>query len=278
MTVISTRADCVTVETRIQPYEYHPASVVLTVDGVVQSTIDLDDPSHLIDEYCQHLGFLIDAMAPPKEPVRALHLGAGALAMARYVAATRPRSYQQAVDIDRDLIELVRREAPLAKGTKVKVRIGDAREELSAAPDACYELIIGDMFSGFTTPAHVTSVEFLNQVGRVLRPGGFYAANLCDGGGLAFSKGIVAAAVEMFGDVCVIADSSILNGHRYGNLIMLCAKEKLPLVELRRRVAGTAFPCRVVHGNDLVRFVGGVRPTTDDTASTSLPPPTMRFR
>ena len=67
---------------------------MLLIDGVPQSHVDLDDPGYLEFEYVRRLGHVIDLAAPAGQPLRVLHLGAGALTLARYVAATRPASRQ----------------------------------------------------------------------------------------------------------------------------------------------------------------------------------------
>ena len=90
-----------------------PAAWVLLVDGVAQSHVDLDDPRYLDFEYVRRLGHVIDTAAPPGQQLRVLHLGAGALTLARYVAATRPGSAQLAVDADAALVDLVRRRLPV---------------------------------------------------------------------------------------------------------------------------------------------------------------------
>ncbi|MGH8881676.1 MAG: spermidine synthase, partial [Stackebrandtia sp.] len=191
-------------ETRIVTDDRNRDLKMLAVGNTVQSSIDLSDQANLVDEYTQHLAILLDEAAPAKAPLRVLHLGAGGLALARYVGITRPQSYQQAVDVDAELIAEVRREIPLPKGVKVKVRIGDAREQLAAAPDDCYDIIIGDVFSGACVPKHLTTVEFLTEVARVLRPGGHYAANVCDGKNPRFSRGMAAAMAQVFTDSAVL--------------------------------------------------------------------------
>src|SRR5258708_7579459 len=103
------------------------AAWMLLVDGIPQSHVDLDDPGYLDFEYVRRLGHVIDTAAPAAQPLRVLHLGAGALTLARYVTATRPGSTQLAVEVDAVLVDLVRRRLPL-RG--VRVRIGDARAVL----------------------------------------------------------------------------------------------------------------------------------------------------
>jgi spermidine synthase len=99
----------------------------LLLDGAPQSHVDLADPTHLVFEYIRRMAAAIDLSAPPGEPLRALHLGGGALTLPRYIAATRPGSAQRVVEIDGPLIELVRRALPLPAKANLRVRIADAR-------------------------------------------------------------------------------------------------------------------------------------------------------
>lgn len=262
---------------KIHPVAGMPGCVCLAVDGTTQTTLDLDDPAHLVDEYTGHIAYLLDAAAPPREPLRVLHLGAGGLALARYVAATRPRSYQQAVEVEPEVVALVRRDAPLPKGTKVKIRLGDARQQLSSAPDACYQVIIADLFGGPTVPAHVTTVEFFTEVARVLRPGGYFAMNVCDGGRLQFTRSVTAAVMTVFADTAAVLEPGVQRGRRFGNVVLYGAKGRLPVAELARRAAGANFPSRVLHGRELERFRGGTRPATDADAAPSPTPPAGRL-
>jgi spermidine synthase len=260
-------------ELRIDRDKDRPNLLHLVADEVVQATIDLDDPSYLDAEYMQRIAYLIDAVGEPGKPLRVLHLGAGGLAMARYVAATRPGSYQQAVETNRDLVELVRAEAPLPRGVKVKIRHTDAREAVEAAPEDSYEVIVTDVYAGARVPAHVTSVEFLRQARRVLRAGGHYAVNLCDGGQMRFLKPALAAMYEVWPQVAVMAEPAVLRGRRFGNVVAAATDVELPIAELRRRCAGAAFPCRVLEGTELKEYVGGAPAATDATAIPSPPPP-----
>src|SRR2546423_600544 len=77
-----------------------PGGWTLRLDGTPQSYVDTADPAVLHFEYMRRLGSVVDAAAPAGEPLRVLHLGGGALTLARYVAATRPGSTQQVVERD----------------------------------------------------------------------------------------------------------------------------------------------------------------------------------
>src|SRR6188508_1192212 len=106
----------------------------LDVDGTPQSHVDLDDPTHLHFEYVARMGAVIDRLRMPRQPLTAIHLGAGALTLPRYVDATRPGSRQQVIELEPALVELVRNELPLPRGASIRVRIGDAREGLDRLP------------------------------------------------------------------------------------------------------------------------------------------------
>ncbi|WBO66135.1 spermidine synthase [Streptomyces camelliae] len=250
----------------------------LLIDGAPQSHVDLDDPAYLSFEYQRRLGHVIDLVAPPGKPVHAVHLGGGALTLARYVAATRPRSTQQVVERDASLVQLVRRELPLDPNARIRVRSVDARAGLGKVPDGWADLIIADVFSGARTPAHLTSTEFLDEVRRALQPSGVYAANLADGPPLAHLRGQIATAAARFAELALIADAAVLRGKRFGNAILVASDAPLPLAELTRRAASDPHPARLEHGKPLLDFTGGAVPVTDAAAVASPAPPPSVFR
>lgn len=266
----------------------------LLLDGAPQSYVDLDDPAYLGFEYQHRLGHVIDLAAPPGRPLHILHLGGGALTLARYAAATRPRSAQQVIELDAALVQWVRTELPLEPGRqKIRIRGGDARAGLGKFPEDWADLVIADVFSGARTPAHLTSTEFLHEVRRVLRPDGLYAANIADGPGgrtgtgtgpgaaqrpLAHLRSQVATARAAFAHVGLLADPAVLRGRRFGNGILLAGDRELPVAELTRRAAVDPQPGRVEHGEALAGFTAGAAPVTDATARPSPVPPDGVFR
>ncbi|HET6359960.1 fused MFS/spermidine synthase [Streptomyces sp.] len=260
------------------PDRERPRGWTLLIDGAPQSHVDLDDPVHLSFEYQRRLGHVIDLAAPPGRPLQAVHLGGGAFTLARYIAATRPRSTQQIVELDALLVQLVRRQLPLDPGARIRVRSNDARAGLGKVPDGWADLVIADVFSGARTPAHLTSTEFLDEVRRVLAPGGFYAANLADGPPLAHLRAQVATAAVVFPELALAADPTVLRGRRFGNAVLLASDVPLPVAELTRRVATDPHAGRVEHGKALDDFTGGAPAVTDQSAKPSPTPPPDAFR
>jgi hypothetical protein len=239
----------------------------------------------------RRLGHLIDLAGPAGEPLRVLHLGAGGLTLARYVAATRPGSGQLAVESDAALAELVRQRLPLdqrsrsaggsgpgsTRAGRVRVRIGDARGVLEQLPAASFDVVVADLFSGARTPAHLTSQEFTAAVARALGPAGLYAANVGDGPPLAHARARVATMRAVFPQACLAADAAVLRGRRFGNLVIAGAWQEFPVDGLSRRVASDPFPGRLIWGGELDRFAAGARPITDALAEPSPAPPPDAF-
>ncbi|MGZ4604655.1 MAG: spermidine synthase [Blastococcus sp.] len=248
-------------------------SWMLLVNGTPQSHVDLDDPAHLEFEYVRRMGHVLDLVGDPGAPVDVLHLGGGALTLPRYLAVTRPGSRQRVVEIDQPLTDLVREHLPLPRGARIRVRAADARDGLAATHTAGSDVVITDVFAGARTPAHLTSVEFVTDAHRVLRPGGTYVANVADGPPLRFARAQVATLRAVFRNVCLLAEPGTLRGRRFGNLVAVASDADLPLAALTRRTAKDPMPARVVDGDDLDRFVGTARPVRDEDAVASPEPP-----
>ncbi|HEX5543096.1 MAG TPA: fused MFS/spermidine synthase [Micromonospora sp.] len=251
---------------QLVPDRDRPRGFTLLVDGTPQSHVDLDDPTYLDFDYIRRIASAIDLAAPRRQPLRVLHLGGGALTLPRYVAKTRPGSSQRVVEIDAELVELVRRFLPWPPNRRLRVRIGDAREELTTMRDDAYDVIVGDVFVSARTPEHLASVEFVTEVARVLRPGGMYLVNIADGPPLAYTRCQIATVQAVLPQVCLIADGRLLRGRRYGNLVLVASRAELRVAELARRAAGDSFPARVLHHDELARFTAGARPVTDADA------------
>jgi spermidine synthase len=142
-----------------------------------------------------------------------------------------------------------------------------------------FDLVITDVYCAGKVPGRLATVEFAAAVSRILRPGGTYAVNLADGGPLAFTRGQVATLLSVFPDVCLLAEPPVLRGRRFGNVVLVAATAtgQLRLDDLAASAARDPFPVRLVHGDDLERFLAGARPVTDATATDSPAPPERLF-
>jgi len=263
----------------IEPDRWVPDAFTLVVDGTPQSHVNLGDPSQLFFEYVQRIGHVVDQL--DDGPITAVHLGAGAFTLPRYVDATRPGSRQQVIELESDLVELVRAELPLPRGSSIRVRYGDAREVLGRLPAgllASADLLVIDIFAGARTPAHVTSIEFYREAVRLLKPTGIVAVNVADGPGLAFARGQAATLLSAVMDVAALAETQILKGRRFGNVVLVGSASRLPLEWMPRLLAGGPHPSKVVTGRELRDWIAGAPIVTDATAIPSPPPSKSVFQ
>ncbi|WP_127794284.1 spermidine synthase [Agromyces sp. LHK192] len=260
---------------RLEESRREPGSWTLYVDGTPQSHLDVEHPEWLGFEYVRRIGHAADLVAPSGEPITALHLGGGGLTLPRYLAATRPGSRQQVVELEADLVAFVREHLPLPRGEQIRVRTGDAREVLAKLPaglDGVVDLAIVDIFAGARTPAHVTSTEFYGLIAPRLSPRGIVSVNVADGAGLAFARSQAATLAHVFAHVALAADSNMLKGRRFGNVVMYASAAPLPFDRMPRLLGSDPAPAKLVEGAEFRTFAAGGRVVTDATAVPSPPP------
>jgi spermidine synthase len=260
-----------------------PGSFELVVDGTPQSHVNLDNPSELFFEYIVRMGHVIDQLKLPGQPLTALHLGAGALTIPRYIEATRPGSRQQVLELEPGLVELVRRELPLPQGASIRVRYGDARETLAKLPaglKGTVDVLVVDVFGGARIPAHVTSLEFYRECAEFLAPDGVLMVNVADGSGAPFARSQGATLVTLFDHerVAVLAEPQVLKGRRFGNFVLVASPTSLPLDWMPRLLAGGPHPATLVYGRALRDWIAGASVVTDATALPSPPPSRSVFQ
>jgi spermidine synthase len=204
-----------------------------------------------------------------------VHLGAGALTLPRYIEETRSGSRQQVIELESDLVDFVRAELPWSKRASIRVRHGDAREVVGRMPPGLHgsaDLVVVDIFSGARTPAHVTTADFYRSAVQLLAPSGVVLVNVADGPGLAFARSQAATLQDAVGNVAALAETQILKGRRFGNIVLVGSTGPLPLEWMPRLLAGGPHPSKMVAGAELREFIGGAPVVTDETAVPSPPP------
>jgi SAM-dependent methyltransferase len=131
--------------------------------------------SHDPRDYYERRGPLGNVMALAQargaQNIGIVGLGAGAIA-----AYERPTDYITFFEIDPAVVRAAEDPALftyLAQApNRPAVVLGDGRLELHKIPDATYDLLVLDAFSGDSIPTHLLTVEALRDDLRALRPGG----------------------------------------------------------------------------------------------------------
>jgi MFS family permease len=264
------------VETR-----YHCARVVadpdrdsgrtLVLDGLRHSYVDIEDPTFLEFTYVRAIASVVDVAFPGGEPLAAHHLGGGGLTFPRYLAATRPGTRSVVSEIDSGVVRIDRDQLGLRSGAGVDVRVEDGRLGLRRLDTGSRDLVVGDAFGGVSVPWHLTTVEAMTDVRRVLDEDGLYVANLIDHGELAFARAEVATLGETFEHVALLGKPADIGlgpaaAPVGGNLVVLASDRPVDLRATQEALDARRTGWKIAAGDDLTSWVGDARPLTDDHA------------
>ena len=241
----------------IEPDAYTDGGFVLSIGGAEQSHVDLAQPEEIFYEYLRRIGHMVDLAAPWGEPITALHLGAGALTLARYVQATRPGSVQYAVELERELLDFVLEHLPLPEGTELHTLIGDARESLAELPaELRFDVVILDIFSGPDAPAHLACAEFYQEAAARLSGRGVLIVNVGDEPGLTLVRSQVGALRRVMADVAAFAEAGMFSGRYPGNIILAGTQKPWPAPWSAALTARGPHPAKVLAGVELDQLSG----------------------
>ncbi|CAN5389625.1 fused MFS/spermidine synthase [soil metagenome] len=245
----------------------------LRVGGTDQSHVDLEDATRLEFDYIQRMADVLEARFSEGEPIRVVHIGGAGMTLARYVAATRPRSAQVVLEPHEALTAFVREHLPLPARSGIKVRPIDGRAGIAAIRDDFSDVVVLDAFDGARIPAELTTGEFLSDVARVLVNGGVLLANVTDHAPFPYVRNVVAGVSEHFGHLAASAEPATLKGRRFGNVLLVASDTSLQDEAIRRQAARSPFPYRVLDDGDVRKQLAGGSPYTAENSSRSPEPP-----
>lgn len=258
----------------------NPSQVLLLLDGVESSSLDLADPEYLDFEYMQHIRLILEsrwdqggrraveagrsAEGGGPRRTRVLHLGGAGCALARALGARR-ELHQVAVEIDPELARLVRDWFPLPRSPFLKIRVGDARHVLDSTK-ASWNAIVRDAFTGREVPPHLRTAESAKRAANVLTPGGIYVLNAVASAGIRRLDEDIAAMAAAFPNIVAIADPAVFSGRRFGNFVVAGSDARFPVESIEREVRKFPLPTKFFDDGALRSRAASVRPLTDSLA------------
>ncbi|MEU0084698.1 fused MFS/spermidine synthase [Streptomyces sp. NPDC006274] len=261
--------------------KYHCARVVadpergggrtLVLDGLRHSYVDVDDPTFLEFRYVRAIASVVDAAFPEGEPLTAHHLGGGGLTFPRYLAATRPGTRSLVSEIDNGVLRLNRDRLGLRSAAGIDVRTEDGRLGLRRLDAGSRDLVVGDAFGGVSVPWHLTTLEAMRDVRRVLDEDGLYVANLIDHGAMAFARAEVATLSETFEHVALVGEPTDIGldptaTPAGGNMVVLASDRPVDLRAAQDTLDARQTGWKIATGGDLTSWIGDARLLTDDYA------------
>jgi hypothetical protein len=201
-----------------------PGEWNLTINKSLHSSLDVSDPTNLPLYYAKKLGSIIETLFSTKEKLSILHLGAGALSIARYIDATRPGSSQVAVEIEDGLVDFVESTLPFNKTGAVDVIVGDGRGVVESRIKEFagrFDLVIVELFLDRTNPANSTSIEFYRLLKETLTPNGVLVMNVIDGNDYRFAASTYVTIKEVFANVKAVLDEKEFRVKTPGNILIV---------------------------------------------------------
>lgn len=230
--------------------------IVILLDGIESSALHLTDPTVLDFEYMDVMTRMLTALRPPsREPaLRALHLGGAACALPRAWADLYDGSRQLVAEIDERLAALARDWFDVPRSPKVRIRVADGRAAVESQHDGAWDVVVRDAFDRGIVPPTMRTRQFVEQVDRVLAPGGWYLVNMADRAPLRTARIEAATLRERFTHVIVVSDPAVLSGRRFGNLVFLATHSPIDVAEVDRALRGFPLPLRVLSEAETADF------------------------
>jgi spermidine synthase len=242
---------------------FNDSGRTLLLDRVRNSYVDLELPTYLEFRYIRLMVDIIETESPPGA-LNVVSIGGGGFTLPGYIEHTRPNGQNTVLEIDPKLVEIGREELALTE--EIEVVVDDARISLRRLADDHANVVIGDAYSGASVPWHLTTIEFTEQIERVLSPGGTYTINVIDYGNLDFIRAESATLREVFPYVALFAPPDYLAGVAGGNFVLVASAEPIDIAAIENRIAARGGTELGIDGDELTEFIAGAPILTDDFA------------
>jgi MFS family permease len=243
---------------RVEVSAKDPFGRDLYLDRLRHAYVNLQDPKDLDVRYVRLFADIAAAM--PSGPLGALHIGGGGFSFPRYLEAVRPGTKNLVLEIDGELVQIAKRELGLVESKDLRVDVGDARLALGKLPARSYDLIAGDAFAGESVPWHLTTTEVIQELNRVLRPGGIVMMNVIDGDHSRFARAELATLAATFRYVGVILPAGGVPKDSPVNQVLIASQAPLPKLEI------DPVDGQLVAGRAVREYIDHARKLTDDYA------------
>ena len=187
--------------------------------------------------------------------------------MPRELKATRPGSNSLVLEIDSKLVKFDERELGLELASDLRAQAGDGRMGLRQQKTGTYDLVIGDAFGGQSVPWHLTTVEVVRDIKRVLTSEGLYVLNVIDSPPSKFAKAEIATVKAAFPYVALLSYPEAIRGEVGANFIVVASPQPLALTEMQLTLATQPDLNMIgIDGAALSSFVGKAKVLTDELA------------
>jgi protein-L-isoaspartate O-methyltransferase len=195
------------------------------------SYVDLADPTHLEFDYLRWIRIVLRAARAR----RVLHIGGGACALPRALAAEDPEGRQEVCEVDAAVLEVARAHLGLRRARGLHIRHAEGRGFVRTQPGASWDAIVIDAFVGAAVPRDLVTVEALADAARVAP---LTLINVVDNRTQQVVAAVAASLAAAYPHVWGI-------GAQVGNTILTGAGARLDLDLIAARIAADPSPAQL---------------------------------
>ena len=227
-----------------------PSGRLLRQGGTDASYIDLADPSHLEFDYMRWMRIVLRAARAR----RVVHVGGGACALPRAMAAEDPGGRQEVCEVDAGVLAVAREHLGLRRARGLRVRHVEGRAFIACQPDASWDAIAIDAFVGAAVPPRLITVQALAEAARVAP---LAVINVLDDRSARAVGAVAAALTDAYPQVWAL-------GGRAGNTVVVAGRARLDLDRIAAQTAADPSPARLSAPAQMARLVAGTAPLRDE--------------
>jgi spermidine synthase len=215
---------------RVHPDGDDPQVQVLTLDRLVHSYVNPDDPADLRYGYERTYRDVLNTLASPEMLISTFFVGGGGYTFPRYIQVAYPSSYIEVAEIDPGVTETAYAHLALPRDTRIISINEDARSYLArSSHERRFDLIVGDAFNDFSVPYHLTTLEFNQLVAEHLTEDGVYMVNIIDGRQGRFVRAYVSTLGKVFEHIYIAPIGGELGTVDRQTFVIVAAQQILPI-------------------------------------------------
>ena len=227
-----------------------PSGRLLRQGDMDASYVDLADPLHLEFDYLRWIRIVLRAARAR----RVLHVGGGACALPRALAAADPDGRQEVCEIDADVLALAREHLGLRRSPGLHVRHAEGRAFVAGQPARSWDAIVIDAFVGAAVPRRLITAEALSDLARVAP---LALVNVVDNRAARDVGAVAAGLAEAYPRAWAL-------GGRVGNTVVAGSAAALDLPRIAARAAADPSPARLTPPRAMAQRLAGTPPLRDD--------------
>jgi spermidine synthase len=214
------------------------------------SYVDLADRTHLEFDYLRWIRLVLRAYRAR----RILHVGGGACALPRALAAADPDGRQEVCEVDSEVLALAREHLGLRPAPGLRIHQTDGRAYVAGLRDSSWDAVVVDAFVGAAVPPHLITVQALRDLARVAP---LALVNVVDSRAAPVVRRVAAGLAAAYPVVWGL-------GARGGNTVVAGTRGRRDLDAIAARGLADPSPARLIGPSAMARLVGGTSPLRDE--------------